>query len=314
MMISHSSGAQNSSRARQLPPLTALRAFEAAARHLSFKHAAAELSLTATAISHQIRQLEDRLGVQLFVRGTRRVDLTPAGQSLFPSLREGFDAMMRAVQAVRPDARPRTVVLSTTMAFASRWLMPRLARLATSRPDIVLHLHTSDEPVDLHSGSAHLAIRYGPGHYHGLNDAPLLPSRFAPVCAPGLGVRSLEDLERVPLIGFEWFRRDSMTPDWALWFERARRASVPRQLQFSDEVHAIQAAIAGQGIALVNLALTAEELGAGLLCQPFGPELSGHPFHLVWPEAGDMDPALVEVRNWLLDEAASVPTAAASPS
>ena len=312
MMISHSSDAENSSSARDLPPLTALRAFEAAARHLSFKHAAAELSLTATAISHQIRQLEDRLGVQLFVRGTRRVDLTPAGQSLFPGLREGFDAMARAVQAIQPDARPRTVVLSTTMAFASRWLLPRLARLATSRPDIVLHLHTSDEPIDLHSGAAHLAIRYGPGRYQGLKDVPLLPSRFAPVCAPGLCVRGLEDLERVPLIGFTWFRRDARTPDWPLWFERAGRAELPRQLQFSDEVHAIQAAIAGQGIALVNLTLAAEELGAGLLCQPFGPELSGHPFHLVWPEAGDADPALADVRNWLLSEAEGVATVVAS--
>lgn len=307
MIISHSSDAPNSSiGARQLPPLTALRAFEAAARHLSFKHAAAELSLTATAISHQIRQLEDRLGVQLFVRGTRRVDLTPAGQSLFPAVRESFDAMARAVQAVRPDARPRTLVLSTTMAFASRWLLPRLARLATARPDIILHLHTSDEPVDLHSGAAHLAIRYGPGHYHGLNDVHLLPSRFAPVCAPGLRVHGLEDLERVPLIGFEWFRRDSVTPDWPLWFERARCAAVPRQLQFSDEVHAIQAAIAGQGIALVNLALATEELDAGLLCQPFGPELSGHPFHLVWPQSSEADPAFLEVRDWLLDEARGV--------
>lgn len=288
---------------RQLPPLTALRAFEAAARHLSFKHAAAELSLTPTAISHQIRQLEDRLGVPLFVRGTRRVDLTPAGQSLFPSLRDGFDAMARAVQAVRPDARPRTVVLSTTMAFASRWLLPRLARFATSHPDIALHLHTSDEPVDLHGGAAQLAIRYGPGHYPGLNDIPLCPSRFAPVCAPGLDVRGLEDLERVPLIGFAWFRRDATTPDWPLWFERARRAPLPRQLHFSDEVHAIQAAVAGQGIALINLALAAEELSAGLLRRPFGPELPGHDFRLVWSQANDSDAGMAIVRDWLRDEA-----------
>ncbi len=116
----------------------------------------------------------------------------------------------------------------------------------------------------------------------------------------------------MPLIGFRWFRRDATTPDWPLWFERAGRAELPRQLQFSDEVHAIQAAIAGQGIALVNLTLAAEELGAGLLWQPFGPELSGHPFHLVWPEAGDADPALADVRNWLLSEAEGVATVVAS--
>lgn len=290
---------------RRLPPLTALRAFEAAARHLSFKHAATELSLTPTAISHQVRQLEEQLGVRLFVRGTRRVDLTPAGHSLFPALRDGFDAMARAVQSVRPGSQPRAIVLSTTMAFASRWMLQRLAGFAASQPDIALHLHTSDAPVDLQGGVAQLAIRYGPGSYPGLRSVPLLPSRFAPVCAPGLKVRSAKDLVQVPLIGFDWFRREAATPDWPLWFERAGCAPLPRQLQFSDEVHAIQAAIAGQGVALINLSLVAEELRTGLLCQPFGPELPGHGFHLAWAEARDADPDIAVVRAWLLQEAAT---------
>ena len=290
--------------ARDLPPLTALRAFEAAARHLSFKHAAAELSLTPSAISHQVRLLEECLGVQLFVRGTRRVDLTPAGQGLFPPLRDGLDAMARGVQAVRPRPGPRRLVLSTTMAFASRWLLPRLARFAASHPDIALHLHTCDEPVDLAGGDAHLAIRYGPGRYPGLGSTLLLPSRFAPVCSPALAVGTLEDLSRTPLIGFEWLRRDAGTPDWPLWFERAGRRPIPRQLHFSDEVHAIQAAIAGQGIALINLALVVDELQSGLLCQPFGPILQGHGFHLAWADRQEADPDILEVRRWLLDEAA----------
>lgn len=298
--------------ARRLPPLTALRAFEAAARHLSFKHAAAELSLTPTAISHQVRQLEEHLGVRLFVRGTRRVDLTPAGQSLFPALREGFDAMARAVQIVRPLAQPRALVLSTTMAFASRWLLQRLARFATAHPDLAVHLHTSDEPVDLQGGAAQLAIRYGSGNTTGLRCIPLLPSRFAPVCAPGLGVRDIADLARVPLIGFAWFRRDASTPDWPLWFERAACRPLPRQLQFADEIHAIQAAIAGQGVALVNLALVADELRTGILCQPIGPELPGHGFHLLWPEGLDADPGVAELRAWLQEEAVVI--AAIRPS
>lgn len=289
---------------RRLPPLTALRAFEAAARHLSFKHAANELSLTPTAISHQVRQLEEHLGVRLFVRGTRRVDLTPAGHSLFPALRDGFDAMARAVQSVRPGSQPRAIVLSTTMAFASRWLLQRLARFATAQPDIALHLHTSDAPVDLQGGVAQLAIRYGPGRTPGLHYEPLLASRFAPVCSPALQMRSPDDLARLPLIGFDWFHRDAATPDWPLWFERAGCAPIARQLQFSDEVHAIQAAIAGQGVALINLSLVAEELRAGMLCQPFGPELPGHGFHLAWAEARDAEPDIAVVRAWLLEEAA----------
>ena len=289
---------------RRLPPLTALRAFEAAARHLSFKHAANELSLTPTAISHQVRQLEAHLGVRLFVRGTRQVDLTAAGHSLFPSLRDGFDAMARAVQSVRPGAQPRAIVLTTTMAFASRWLLQRLARFAAAQPDIALHLHTSDAPVDLQGGVAQLAIRYGPGRSPGLHSVPLLPSRFAPVCAPRLEVRNLEALAQVPLIGFDWFHREPATPDWPLWFEHAGCAPLPRQLQFSDEVHAIQAAIAGQGVALVNLSLVAEELRTGVLRQPFGPELPGHGFHLAWAQARDADPDIALVRAWLLEEAA----------
>jgi LysR family glycine cleavage system transcriptional activator len=190
------------------------------------------------------------------------------------------------------------------MAFASRWLLQRLARFAAAQPDIALHLHTADAPVDLRGGVAQLAIRYGPGSYPGLRCVPLLPSRFAPVCAPGLKVRDAKDLAQVPLIGFDWFRREATTPDWPLWFERAGRAPLPRQLRFSDEVHAIQAAIAGQGVALINLSLVAEELRTGLLRQPFGPELAGHGFHLVWAEARDADPDIALVRAWLLQEAA----------
>ena len=118
-------------------------------------------------------------------------------------------------------------------------------------------------------------------------------------------MRTPDDLRKVPLIGFEWFRRDADTPDWPLWFERAGCAPLPRQLQFSDEVHAIQAAIAGQGVALINLSLVAEELRTGLLCQPFGPELPGHGFHLAWAEARDADPDIAVVRAWLLQEAAT---------
>lgn len=289
--------------ARRLPPLTALRAFEAAARHLSFKHAATELSLTPTAISHQVRLLEEHLQARLFVRGTRRVDLTPAGQSLFPALREGFDAIARAVQAVQPQMQPKTLVLSTTMAFASRWLLMRLERFAAAHSGIVLHLHTSDAPVDLQGGAAHLAVRYGPGNAPGLRSIQLLPSLFGIVCAPTVRVDTLTDLARVPLIGFEWFRREATTPDWPLWFKRAGIEPVARQLHFSDEVHAIQAAIAGQGVALVNLALIAEDLRTGMLRQPFGPRLPGHPFHLAWAAAGDGDPDVAIVRDWLLGEA-----------
>lgn len=296
---------------RDLAALDALRAFEAAARHMSFKRAAAELALTPTAVSHRIRLLERRLGVRLFERRPRRVDLTAAGQGLYPALHLGFAAIARAVRTLRDTRAGEPRILSAPLAFASRWLLPRLARFAAAHPQTALHLHTSDVPADLQGGAAHLAVRYGPAPGPGLDSVPLLDSRFAPVCAPGCLPRGARDFGEAALIGFEWQRRDAATPDWPLWFERAGRPPRPVSLQFSDEGHAVQAAIAGHGVALLNLALVADELREGLLQRPFGPELPGHPFRLVWPQALAADAGVCAIRDWLLDEAGGAGSPAA---
>lgn len=287
----------------RLPPLSSLRFFEAAGRHLSFKLAAAELNVTPSAVSHGIVGLEQALGIELFVREPRRLSLTPEGADYLPYVAEALSLIAIGTQRLPHHRGRRAITVSCAPTFASRWLLPRLARFAEAHPDIALHLHTSDAPVDLQGGDAQLAIRYGRGRAPGLHGEPLLPSRFAPVCAPALRMRGHGDLARVPLIGFDWFRREAATPDWPLWFARAGFAPLPCRLRFADEVHAIQAAIAGQGVALVNLALVADALDAGLLCQPFGPELPGHDFQLAWAEARDADPDLAVVRAWLLEEA-----------
>lgn len=300
---------------RDLPPLTSLRAFEAAARHLSFKRAADELAVTPTAISHQIRQLEDHVGVSLFERRVRRVVLTSAGQSLYPALREGFDALARGVEALRRAPERSTVTLSATVAFTARWLLPRVASFREACPGLDLGLHASDEPVDLRAGAADLAIRYGRGHYPGLRSELLLKDAFAPVCSPRLGVREPADLARHPLLRFEWRRVDDDTPTWPRWFARAGRPyrKAAGELVFSDESHAIQAAIAGHGIALVSLVLVAEELASGALVQPFGPVLDGFAYHLVHAGGGRDAERLASVRRWLLAESKAFTASLSTP-
>lgn len=290
---------------RDLPPLSALRAFEAAARHLSFKNAADELAVTPTAISHQVRQLEEWLGLRLFERHIRRVVLTKEGAELFPSLREGFDTMVRGVEALRTPSAQELLTLSSTVAFTSKWLVPRVPAFRAACPGLDLRLHASDETVDLRVGGVDLAIRYGRGAHAGLRSELLFQDRFAPVCSPRLGVRGREDLGHHPLIHFEWHRVEDATPTWNRWFASAggRYRAPNGELRFSDESHAIQAAVAGQGIALVSLVLVAEELASGALVQPFGPELEGFAYHLVYLDTPRHAERLGPLRQWLLAEA-----------
>jgi LysR family glycine cleavage system transcriptional activator len=285
---------------RQLPPLAALRAFEAAARHASFKQAADELAVTPTAISHHVRSLEAWLGVPLFERRTRQVLLTAAGATLLPVLRNGFDAFAEAIAALRAGDRQPTVTLSATPAFVAKWLLPRIADFQARHPHIDLRLHASTAVVDLQRGAADLALRYGPGPYPGLHSEALLHDRFSPVASPVLGLRTKRELARVPLIHFEWQHPHASPPVWAAWLQAARLRGVDLQggLHFSDESHAIQAAVAGRGVALCSEVLVAEELRQGLLVQPFGPSLPGFTYHLVHRRE-KLSEAAASVVSWL---------------
>ncbi len=288
-----------------LPSLSALRAFEAAARHRSFKAAAAELHVTPTAVSHQIRSLEEELGVQLFVRRARRVDLTTAGELLHPTLETSFGAIARAIGLITRPSRPSSVGLTTTAAFAAKWLVPRL-----DRAPFPLRLQATETVLDLEPGVVDLAIRYGGRPHRHLEATPLFVDRFAPLASPRLGIRSPADLARQPRIEFDWKKSDRSTPTWARWSRRARRAPVRGRtarppLHFSDESHAIQAAIAGHGVALLSLTLVVDELLANLLEVPFGPLLPGPTYHLVHPRDRPLSPATSQVKQWLIEEARS---------
>ena len=291
---------------RRLPTLSALRAFEAAARLMSFKRAAAELNVTPTAISHQIRSLEEHTGLVLFGRQVRKVVLTEAGAQLYPVLRDGFDAFEATLDRLVQIRKRARVTISATNAFTAKWLVPRVARFHALHPDIDLQLHASDEAVGLTDNGVDIAIRYGRGPYPGLSAEVMFADDFAPVANPLFGALSIEDLSRVPLIHFQWRRNHPLNPTWERWFMVARQPQPPQasQLRFSEEGHAIQAAVAGHGIALVSLALIADELAAGHLVQPFGPAIDGHTYHLALYADRPPSAPVQAVAHWLRTQAA----------
>lgn len=287
---------------RRLPSLSALRAFEAAARHQSAKLAANELSVTPTAISHQIRLLEESLGVALFVRKPRQLLLTPQARDLQATLQGAFDSIGDAVTRITAAPARQAITLSTTPAIAVRWLLSWVCLLRESHPQIDLRIHASHEPVSLDGVTADLAIRYGSGEWPGLVAEKLFDNTFVPACSPTLGLQSAEQLPRHSLIHFQPDSAVSVPVDWGVWQKRARvkGLDVSSGLVFSDETHAVTAAIDGQGVALMSRELIADELSRGRLVQPFGPELAGKPFHLVYPESRRDDPAILAVRDWIM--------------
>jgi LysR family glycine cleavage system transcriptional activator len=285
---------------RRLPPLNALRAFECAARRLSFRRAADELGVTPTAISHQIRLLEEILEQPLFVRHVRRVALTPAGMALFPVLRDGLDSFASAIALLHPQrSRPR-VILSTTRLFAARRLVPALGAFAADHPGIDLHLHASDDVVDLEAGDADIAVRYGTGPFPGLTAETLMPERVGVLVSPALGVVQPSDLCRVPLLHSSW-TGPMEAPDWASWSKLAGLSGIPvaAGARLTDDSHALQAAIAGHGAVVSSLVLAAADIRSGLLVHPFGPVIERGQYHIVMGGNALLRAEVLKVRDWL---------------
>jgi LysR family glycine cleavage system transcriptional activator len=284
-------------------PLSTLRTFEAAARHASFKKAATELHVTPTAVSHQIKTLEEYLRVRLFERKARSVRLTHAGESLFQPLTESFREIFRAVAVVKATRGRRSITLSATVAFTARRLALAVGTFQKMQPEWTLRLHASNDVVDLMSGEADAAIRYGVGKSDDMIVEPLITDTFAPVCNPSLPVRSIKDLRKAPLIHFDWGRafRDRNPPSWKRWAKAAgvSASSLEPALSFTDEIHAVQATIAGQGVGLLSSALIADEIARGTLIQPFGPTLEGYTYSLVYPRAAADSAAIDALRAWI---------------
>ncbi|RST52849.1 LysR substrate-binding domain-containing protein [Variovorax sp. DXTD-1] len=298
-------------RPRSLPPLLSLRAFEAAAAHLSFQRAAHELSVTPSAISHQVRALEETLGRPLFRRLTRQLALTPAGQRLFDDLRAGFDALEAGIERLRQPAALQAVTLTTNTAFAARWVLPRMAGFRKACPGIELRLHASDTLVDLARGDADIAVRSGSGNWPGLAVSELMAEQYAPLCSPMLGLKRASELPKHQLIHADWQPGAAAPATWPRWFREAGIAPPRGQsmkatgLSFSDETHAILAALAGHGVALLSLTLAAEELRSGALVQPFGPALDTGSYFLATAHGRENEPAIRGVWDWIASQAAA---------
>jgi LysR family transcriptional regulator, glycine cleavage system transcriptional activator len=298
----------------RLPSLNALRAFEAAARHLSFTRAAAELNVTQTAISHQIRGLEERLGVQLFRRLPRGLLLTEEAQRYAPALRAAFEQIATATEELSASGSGGVLTLSTVPSFAAKWLVPRLGRFRAAHPEIDLRISASLRAVDFAREDFDAAIRMGRGNYPGLRVDALFGEVMFPVCSPRLlaGPKPLsrpEDLRHHVLLhdvdaSISAFAAPPQA--WRLWLERAgvQGIDVQRGPVFEDSAMLLDAAAEGQGVALGRSALVVADLAAGRLVQPFDISL---PFalthYLVCPEATADRPKIAAFRAWLLAEA-----------
>lgn len=276
---------------RKLPPLTELRAFEAAARHLSFKEAAAELGVTPTAISHQLKLLERHCGQALFRRRPRPLALTRAGQQLFPVVREGFETFAEALSKIRSGGASGRLGLTATNAFTARWLVPRLPHWREIYPRLKLDIIGTDTVIDLDSGDADLAIRYARKPPMAAASVELFRDEFYAVASPKLVghlKRSLSptELSRLPLIEAEWPAADTDAPRWERWqreaHSRHRTASdaMHPSISFREELHAIEAAIAGQGVAICSTILVQPELASGALVPVSRIKLPGYGFYI----------------------------------
>jgi LysR family glycine cleavage system transcriptional activator len=296
---------------RRLPPLNALRAFEAAARHLSFTKAADELNVTQAAVSHQVKALEERLGMPLFKRGNRSLLLTDAGQAYLPALREAFDGIAQATDRLRITSGEGPLKVSALNSLAAKWLMPRLPKFRSLHPEVDVLIHTSDQLVDFAHDGIDVGIRYGGGSYGGLISDFLMSDVCFPVCSPKLladGQLPLEkpaDLARHTLLNDDAPNVRGM-PDWRMWLRAAgvKNIDPSHGLAYSDSAMLVQAAVEGQGVALARLSIAELDLAAGRLVKPFDLEIpTQHSYYLVFPPAHLEVPKVKAFRAWILEEA-----------
>jgi LysR family transcriptional regulator, glycine cleavage system transcriptional activator len=294
--------------ARPLPPLNGLRAFEAAARHLSFTRAAEELNVTQAAVSHQIKKLEERLGIRLFRRLNRALMLTDEAQRLYPATRDAFDQLAVAVEGLKARDTVGPLTVSVLPSLATKWLVPRLSRFQERYPDIDLRITALERLVDLVRDDVDIAIRFGSGKWPGVCADLVLEDRLTPVCSPSLLHRLAEpdDLVHVTLL-HESMEPMANFPDWATWLRAAgiSGVDVSRGLRFSHTHILLQAAIDGRGVALGQMALAAADLAAGRLVAPFSLSLPvGYAYYLVYLPGSADRPKIKAFREWVMSEMA----------
>jgi len=289
----------------RLPSLNGLRAFEAAARHLSFTLAASELNVTQTAISHQIRRLEEELGIRLFVRQNRALALTPEARDYLPGVRAAFNDLRLATDRLLRKDDDKVLTISTLASLAAKWLLPRLTDFQESHPGIDVRITTSTSLVDFQRDNVDAAIRYGRGQWPGLRADWLMADELFPVCSPSLlrgdkPLRQPEDLRGYPLL----HTSNANSDDWRLWLTAAGLpADIARQpgITFDMIFMTIQAAIDGIGVAMGRTSYVQDDIAKGRLVVPFKIALPADAgFYLVAPEGRREAPKLTAFRQWML--------------
>ena len=295
---------------RRLPPLNALRAFETAARHMNFTRAAEELSVTRGAVSQQIQNLEDYVGAALFKRTSRGLLLTDAAQTALPALREAFDRLQEASELLTASVDGRRVTVSAAPSFAAKWLVPRLGRFESDHPEVDVWLSAGMELVDFNAGEVDLAIRYGSGHYAGLEVTRLMSETVIPVASPALlaarPLDRLEDLAQHTLLHDGSPDADESCPDWTMWLAArgVRDVDGTRGPRFNQSSLVIEAAMNGRGIALAKRALAQADLDAGRLVTTLDIATAvDFSYYVVHPKAKGRLPQVKAFVGWLKQEA-----------
>jgi LysR family glycine cleavage system transcriptional activator len=296
----------------RLPPFHALRAFEAAGRHLSFARAADELGVSPAAVSQHIQQMEEFAGQPLFRRLGRRVELTDAGLAALSHVAAAMASLGEAARVMRLPLRGQRVSVSVAPSFAIKWLVPRLERFKELHPDVEVWVSADMGLVDFAVADVDLAIRYGAGGYADAQAQQLLSESVVPICSPSLiegsdGLKTPADLSRFALLHDDSPDRDPSCPTWPMWLQ-ARGLDVEharKGLRFNQSSMIVEAAIAGKGVGLAKRQLAATDIAAGRLVTPF--EIADTPINfaywIVWRRGRTFSPGLKAFMDWLRDEA-----------
>jgi LysR family glycine cleavage system transcriptional activator len=298
-----------------LPSLNGLRAFEAAARLTSFTLAAAELNVTQTAISHQIRRLEDQLGRKLFIRQNRALTLTREAQDYLPAVRAAFEDLRRATARLQRTDHDDRLTVSTTASLATKWLISRVAAFQDANPGLEVRITTSTHLVDFRREEVDVAVRYGRGNWPGLRAHWLMAERLFPVCSPALLNRANPLLEPADLAHHTLLHTTVSRDDWRLWLTAAdlpHAIAARRGLTFDFGFMAIQAAVDGLGVAMGGAHLVEADIAAGRLVAPFDTELPQDAgYYVVTPAATAEVSKIALFRDWLI--ASANPAALVAP-
>ncbi|WP_100658330.1 transcriptional regulator GcvA [Alteromonas flava] len=289
---------------RRLPPLNALKAFEAAARHLSFTKAADELFVTQAAVSHQIKSLEEYLSMKLFLRKNRALLLTEEGQSYYLELRDAFRHMQDATERLLAKGAKGALTVATPPSFASQWLIPRISRFSQHNPDIDVRIKAVDHDEGFLQADTDIAVYYGRGRWSGLHAEPLHAEYLTPLCSPLL-LTSNKPLEVLEDLKFHVLLHDSSREGWINYLRQfnVKGVNVNQGPMFSHSMMVLQAAALGQGIALGNTILARPEIEAGRLVAPFAEKLkSKDSFYLVCEESQVDLGKIVAFREWIHNE------------